>query len=122
MKCPNCGSEVELHAAKCAQCEVAIRWTGGEAEFLVEETSVAVYAAYDPSALPVIESLLLANDIPYTVTNQIAQDVVGLGRFAGYNTVLGPPVVVVPVAYEQAARELIASVESGPIGEAVTEE
>ncbi len=122
MKCLNCGSEVELHAASCPQCEVAIRWTGDEAEFLVEEYSVAVFAAYDPTSLPVIESLLLANDIPYIVNNELGQDVVGLGRVAGYNIALGPPVVTVPAAYEQAARELIASAESGPIGEGAASE
>ena len=109
MKCLNCGSAIELHAAKCPQCEVAIRWKGGEPEFLHPATFVPVYTGRDATELPVIESLLLANDIPFVVTNDTTQDIVGLGRMTGYNLALGPPVVRVHESDLEAARELIAS-------------
>ena len=81
------------------------------------QLEVVVFTAYDPTALPVVESLLLANDIPYVVNNELGQDVVGFGRVAGYNLALGPPVVTVPAAYEQRARELIESTEPGIVAE-----
>jgi len=109
MKCLNCGSEIELHAAKCPQCEVAIRWKGSEPEFLHPAAFVPVYTGRDANELPVIESLLLANNIPFVVSNDATQDIVGLGRMTGYNLALGPPVVRVHESDVAAARDLIAS-------------
>jgi hypothetical protein len=70
--------------------------------------------------LPVVESLLQANDIPFVVTDEVSQDFMSWGRLiAGYSPVAGPPVVRVPADHAEAARELIASASAEP---EVTEE
>ena len=111
MECPYCGSVVTPGAQACTQCEVRIVWNGDEAEFQVPDSFVPVFVAYDAAMLPVVESLLAANGIPFVVPNDTTQDLVGLGRAGiGYNPIIGPPTVKVPSDRAQTARELIASV------------
>lgn len=118
MRCPYCGSTVTPGAEACAQCEVRILWDGDSAKFQAPETYVPVFVASDPAMLPVIESLLSANDIPFVVPNETTQDFLGLGRAAsGFNMIIGPPVVKVPGEQAAAARELIASATTAPSGE-----
>jgi hypothetical protein len=110
MRCAYCGTEVQPGAERCVQCEVRIVWHGDTAEFLVPDAHVPVFVATEPAKLPVIKSLLTANEIPFVVSDDISQDFLSWGRFiAGYNPVTGPPVVLVPGEYAQAARELIES-------------
>ena len=118
MKCPYCGTPVELRAERCAQCEVPITWNGDVAEFHVPEGFVPVLVAIDPTQLPVVESLLAANGIPFEVSDEISQDFMSWGRvLAGYSPVTGPPIVRVPGEFVEAARELIASARSAPAEE-----
>jgi len=89
---------------------VRILWDGDTAEFLVSESLLPVFVGYDPAMLPVVESLLAANRIPFVVANETTQDILGLGRVAwGYNAAIGPPELRVAAAHVAAARELIAS-------------
>jgi len=111
VKCPYCGTAVVEGADSCTQCESRITWSDGEATFLTPDTFVSVFTAWNPTSLPVVASLLESNGIPFTVANESTQDFVGLGRLgAGYNAVVGPPVVRVPGNYEDVARKLISSV------------
>ena len=115
MKCAYCGAPVERGAERCAQCEVRIVWDGDTAEFLVPEGYVPVHAVTDPALMPVIKSLLAANDIPFEVSDDVSQDFMSWGRMlAGYNPVTGPPIVRVPAEHADAARELIASASTVP--------
>ncbi len=115
MKCPYCGTAVTRGDTACSQCEARIAWVGEEAEFEVPESFVPVFVAYDPAMLPVVESLLSANGIPFVIPNDTTQDFMGLGRLGvGYNAITGPPVVKVPGEHAQAASELIASIAEAP--------
>ena len=121
MRCPNCGTEVQQGAVRCPQCEIAISWDGDTATFQVPGDAVPVFVAKDPAMLPVIESLLEANDIPFVVANDATQDIIGWGRFVdGFNPVTGPPIIRVPAEHAEAARELIAGA-SPPSEEAAPE-
>ena len=115
MHCPYCGTMVVQDSATCVQCGSQIVWEGGEATFATPESFAPVFTAWEASSLPVIESLLAANNIPFVVANEAIQDVVGLGRAGvGYNPIVGPPVVRVPSDREAEARELIAAAASAP--------
>ena len=110
MRCAYCGTVVQPGAERCIQCDVRIVWDGDTAKFLVPEGHVPVFIAREPAKLAVIKSLLIANEIPFLVSDDISQDFMSWGRFiAGYSPVTGPPIVRVPGEYAQAARELIAS-------------
>ncbi len=122
MRCPDCGTSITPQAETCLQCGVRIVWDGGTAEFYPPETFVPVFVAYDPAMLPVVESLLTANGIPFVVPNEVTQDIMGLGRLAGgYNLIVGPPVVRVSSEHAQAASKLIASVTEASSGELTPE-
>ena len=111
LKCPYCGTAVIAGAESCTQCESRITWSGDEATFITPDTFVPVFTAREPTTLPVVKSLLEANGIPFTVTNELTQDVLGLGRAGlGFNPIVGPPVIRVPAEHEAAARELISTV------------
>jgi hypothetical protein len=123
MKCPNCGTVVSPGAEACTQCEVRIVWEGDTPKFQVHDGYIPVFVAYDPAMLPVVESLLAANAIPFIVPNDSTQDMFGLGRMgSGYNSIIGPPVVRVPSEHAQAASELIASIVETPAEELPPEE
>jgi hypothetical protein len=118
VKCPYCGTVVVEGAESCTQCDSRITWSDGEATFVTPDTYVPVFTAWDATVLPVVESLLESNGIPFTVANEDTQDIVGLGRAGmGFNPIVGPPVVRVPTGYEDAARELIASVGTASVPE-----
>ena len=123
MRCPYCGTEVTPGMERCPRCEVAIVWNEREAEFLAPGDFVEVYRAGDPMSLPVVESLLESNDIPYFVANGVTQDFLSWGRVVtGYNVLLGPPIVKVPESRADEARELIAAMSQPPPPGVATEE
>lgn len=109
MHCLYCGVAVTPGAEHCAHCGTAIEWKQGEVEFHPPGDMVEVFRVWDPAMLPVIESLLATNDIPYIVDNDFLQDFLGWGRlFVGYNAITGPPSVKVPESRVEEARELLA--------------
>jgi hypothetical protein len=113
VRCPYCGTTVVEGAESCRRCDSRITWTDGEATFITPDTFVPVFTAWDATSLPVVEGLLEANGIPFTIANDTTQDSVGLGRLGvGYNAVVGPPVVRVPGEFEAAALELISKVRA----------
>ena len=115
MKCPYCGAPVAAGAVKCAQCDTAIEWVGDKATFKTPGPFVRVYTAWDPAELPVIESLLEANGIPFEVSNEVSQDFFSWGRLlAGHNPAFGPPVVHVQADHADEACTLIESAMSEP--------
>ena len=123
MRCLYCGTEVSPGTERCPRCEVVILWKEGEVEFLAPGDFVEVYRASDPMSLPVIESLLDTNDIPYFVANEVTQDFLSWGRVVtGYNVLLGPPIVKVPENRADEARELIAAMGQPPPPGVATEE
>ena len=71
------------------------------------DTPVTVLATGDPALLAVAKSLLEDADIPFFAKGEAIQDLVGLGRLAGFNPAVGP--VELQVAPENAdeARELL---------------
>jgi len=116
MNCPYCGAAVEASAERCAQCDTHITWDADEATFETPGPLVRVFTAWDPAALPVIESLLEVNGIPFEVANDFVQDFFAWGRLlAGYNTATGPPIVHVQADHADEARELIDSAASEPL-------
>ena len=123
MNCAYCGAGVTTGAERCAHCGVAIEWKADEALFENPGEFVEVHRAFDPTSLPVIESLLEANGIPFVVANEVTQDFLGIGRlWGGYNLVPGPPVVRVPEGRAAEALELIATAGQGPAREYLPED
>lgn len=115
MHCPYCGTAVAPGAERCERCGIAIRWEGEEATFEPPGEFVTVFTAWDPAALPVVESLLESNGIPYLVANDVIQDMFSWGRFiGGFNPVFGPPVVKVPELHADAARAMLVDLASVP--------
>jgi hypothetical protein len=109
-KCPFCGDQVESGAVQCPRCGIAIEWQGGEPHFDDPGDSVTLIKLFDPAQQALIESLLQAAGVEYVIQGDVMQDVMGLGRLAGgYNQIFGPPVIKVPKAALEAAREAIAS-------------
>jgi hypothetical protein len=95
-----------------------VAWEGDEATFSTPGPLVRVFTAWDPASLPVIESLLEANGIPFEVANEVTQDFFAWGRLlAGHNPACGPPVVHVPAERADEARELISTVGGTPVPE-----
>jgi len=116
VKCPYCGAAVVKGAEKCAQCGSGIVWSDGGARFFTPGPLERVFTAWDPAALPVIESLLEANGIPFGVANEVTQDFFAWGRLlGGYNQATGPPVVMVPTERADEARDLIHSARTEPL-------
>lgn len=108
MKCLYCGVAVTPGAEKCAHCDTVIEWKNDEVEFIPPADLVEVFRAWDPALLPVIESLLETNGIPYVVENDVMQDILGWGRLTwGYNSITGPPSVRVPQDRVEEALELL---------------
>ena len=110
MNCPYCGAGVAIGAGHCEQCGVAIEWRSDEAEFEDPGGFVEVHRVYDPSSMPVIESLLDANGILFMIANLRLQDLAWFGRLvSGYSFLFGPPVVKVPEIHAEEARDLLAT-------------
>ena len=123
MKCPYCGEAVADQAEACVRCGSRITWGEDGVNVAEPEHWVPVFTARDATSLPVIESLLESNGIPFSVVNELAQDFLAWGRAGvGYNPVIGPPVVRVPSEREQEARELIEASASAPLPEDPLEE
>lgn len=116
-KCTFCGDEVQVNASQCPRCGIAIQWHDGAPRFDDPGDSVTLIKLYDPAQQALIESLLQAAGVEYVIQGDVMQDVMGLGRLAGgYNQIFGPPVIKVPKAALEAAREAIASAtEPAPI-------
>ena len=77
---------------------------------------VEVCALPDPALIPVAKSLLDEAGIEYFVRDEASQNLFAWGQaIAGFNPVLGPPVILVPAASLEEAQELLAPLlqESG---------
>lgn len=111
MFCPQCGAEYREGFTTCSECEVALA-----AEPPVKEAEaewrelVTVWSAVDHARTLVATSLLEEEGIPHFVRGEQLQDLFGMGRLgAGYNLLVGPAEVQVPVEHEARARELLAA-------------
>jgi len=79
-----------------------------------EGEPVEVCALTDPSLLPIAKSLLEEAGIDYVVRNEETQNLFGWGQaIAGFNPVVGPPVIVVPSSRLDEARELLTPLTEG---------
>jgi hypothetical protein len=69
----------------------------------------------DLGSLTLAKSLLEDADIPYYVKNELTQNLFGWGQLnAGYNFIVGPPVLMVEASRLQEARELLEPLLQGP--------
>ena len=106
MFCPECGTEYRAGFATCADCQVAL------VEEAPEEPTVSkmvmVLETSDRALLLVVKGVLEAADIPYTVTGEGVQDLIGLGRLGpGFNVATGPVRIEVPEEDADEARMLL---------------
>ena len=115
MFCPECGAEYQDGIVTCSDCDVALVATAPEpaepdqAEWV---DLVTVLASSDPALLAVAKSLLEEDGIPFTAQGEGLQDLFGLGRVGGFNAVTGPVELQVPRASAEAARRLLAELET----------
>ncbi len=78
---------------------------------------VEVCSLPNPALIPVAKSLLDAAEIEYFIQNEESQNLFAWGQaIAGFNPVLGPPVILVPATRLDEARELLTPLlqETGP--------
>jgi hypothetical protein len=55
-----------------------------------DEKIVEVFRSGDESLIPVLESVLMENDIPFSFSGETIQDLFAGGRLGGFNFALGP--------------------------------
>ena len=109
MNCPNCGHELPDSAERCPACNLELAGSDDEELSGVSAGLVTVIETSDATLIPVVRSLLEAEGIPCTIANEMSQDMLGWGRLGvGYNPLLGPALLQVALADEEAARALIA--------------
>jgi Putative prokaryotic signal transducing protein len=127
MYCPQCGIEYKESITVCTDCGLPLTAeppaaAGPEAEFVDLET---ILATSDPSLMAVARSLLEAEGIPCSVSGDLLQDVVGVGRLPmGVNLATGPARLQVVRERAEEARALLATVNVAmdpPAGEAGAE-
>lgn len=68
---------------------------------------VTVLATGDPALLAVAKSLLEEADIDFFAKGEAIQDLVGLGRLAGFNPAVGPVELQVAPEHADEARALL---------------
>lgn len=111
MFCPTCRSEFREGIRECPECNVPLR------EALPEESHemdyVRVFETTDTSLLPVIESVLRAADIPFTVQGEEGLNVLPVGGFGAAERMhgLGASVYVLR-EHEAEARLLLDKLDS----------
>ena len=74
---------------------------------------VAVFQTGNPIALALAKGALESQGIPFVTQGEGLQDLIGLGRFpGGFNVATGPVRLHVDVRDADAAREVLADIES----------
>lgn len=113
MYCPECRSEYREGFTTCVDCEVAlIPELAPEEDEHIGEPLVTVLEVGDPGRVALAYSLLNDAGIPYFGQGEALQDLFGLGRIGGFNTVAGPVKIQVPESRAQEAQELLTDLES----------
>ena len=111
MDCPKCGRDIAEGVSRCRHCDVPLTWVeeAGEDPAHRPDALVTVLKTTDPMLMPVVRSLLEAEGIPCTASNEVLQDVMGGGRLGtGFSVIVGPMVLQVASEDEDEARALIA--------------
>jgi hypothetical protein len=113
MHCPRCLKEYEPDAARCPDCGVAL--AAGPPPAGRDEPEwvdlVTVLETGDPSLLMVAKSLLDVEQVPSFVEGQGVYEGLGAGRIAEADIPMGPGRLRVHPRDEQAARELLATLQ-----------
>lgn len=111
MFCPQCACEFREGFTRCSDCDVdlvpALPMTGESPDSalvrIVETDDVALIAA--------LKSVFEDAEIEFETRNEGLQDLIGGGRLAGFNPVLGRVELWVREENESAARELVRQTE-----------
>ena len=125
--CPDCGHEFREGVTICTDCGIALVSSpppipgAPTVEWLDLET---VLETSDPALLPVVRSLLEAEDIPCFLRGELLQEFLGWGRLpSGKNFITGPVQLQVPRKHVEEARQLLGAVDlasfEGPADESV---
>lgn len=108
MYCPECKSEFEPHVTWCGACDVQLVVNLPDEERAEFQATVKIFESGNQGELAIAESLLHSKGIPYDVQNALVQNWIGAGAVGtGFNIVLGPPQIVVPVEYAEAAMKVL---------------
>jgi hypothetical protein len=112
MKCPRCGREYGPEVTRCPDCDVELVAGPAAAQDEAEWVElVTVLETGDPSLLMVAKSLLDAEHVPSFAEGEGVQEGLGAGRIAESDIPMGPGRLRVHPRDEQAARELLASLQ-----------
>ena len=116
MFCPNCGAEYREGFSRCVDCELdLVAAPPPPAAHPDVGDFVTVFATGDPVLLMTAKSLLDDAAIPYIARGEGMQDLFGMGRLGtGFNLVIGPMELLVPVASHPEAQDLLSQVEMEP--------
>jgi len=117
MFCPVCGDEYQPQFDRCADCAVPLverleppvdgAPSSGELVTVLETGSQSLVA--------IARSILDGAGIPYAARNQSLQNLFGWGAVGtGYNVVIGPVRLQVPLDCEEEARALLTEVPAWP--------
>lgn len=107
MFCPECRSEFREGFTRCAECDVELVPSLPSPDGDPDAALVRVLETSDPALIAVLKTVLEDAGIEFMTQNEAMQDMIGGGRLAGLNPVLGPVEFWVRENDESAARELI---------------
>ena len=110
MFCPECGAEFRDGIYECADCKVALSTSPPQPAFPDDEPTVGVFRSADASLLPVIKSVLAAEDIPFSVQGDEASGLFpfGAGGIMPDSIRMGA-VIRVPESRAEEAKALLES-------------
>jgi hypothetical protein len=110
MKCPSCEAEMADEVLRCPACGTECEPADSEPGADPNAELVCVELARSSSHYAVVVSLLAAEGIPVAVHNEIGPALRGIadGPFS-WSPPYGAVRIMVPMEFEEAARELIAA-------------
>ena len=76
-----------------------------------DERVVEVFRSSDQALLAVLESVLVENDVPFSLASEALQDLIAGGRLGGFNFAIGPARLFVRERDEARVRAIIAELQ-----------
>ena len=102
MICLKCGKMYDSSVKQCPDCDIPLFDERKKTEL------VTVLQTGDVGTIAIAKSILEDADIPYYVSNEHIQDLIGIGRFGyGFNPLSGPPGIKVSKEKAELAKQLL---------------
>lgn len=109
--CPECNVEYRDTAIRCSDCDVELAIGPPTEDRRPDLKLESVYATSNPAIVALVKSLLDDAGIEYLAKGDAIQDLVGWGRFLGFNNPVAPFEFLVASEDAPAARDILARLE-----------